>query len=410
VSEVDLLVVGGGPAGTTAAVTAARSGLSVQLHDKTSFPRDKTCGDGLTADALRRLERLGLTPAAVPSWVTVRECVLRSPSGRRVSLPIPGDGAFIAVTPRVELDAALLDLARDAGVKVHEGSAVESVTTAAADPGGGVTAGFSDGTTVTARYLVAADGAFSPTRRLVTPEVPKALGEFHAFRQYFSGVDDPRLHVLFEPDLVPGYFWVFPLPDGRANVGFGVPRSEGVRTRYLAALWRELLDRPAVREVLGSNARPEGRHTAWPIPARLRTGELAYGRVLFAGDAAAVTDPMTGEGIAQAIATGAAAAEAVAGDVHRAGGDDPLAVRTAYTAAVETELAADHHFARRLSTLLSTPLGARACIRAADFTDWTRRNFARWLFEDYPRALILTPRRWRRGMFAGPGAFRSTLG
>lgn len=396
----DLVVVGGGPAGAAAAVTAARAGLSVAVHDRATFPRDKSCGDGLTADALRRVEALGLHPGDVPSWFTVTESVLHSPGGRRVTLPSPPGGTFIAITPRIELDDALLGLARAAGAKVHEGSAVERISTAP----DGVTASFSDGTEVRARYAVAADGAWSPTRRLLVPGREPHLGRFQAFRQYFAGVDDPRLHVLFEPDLLPGYFWVFPLPDGRANVGFGVLRQPGVRTRYLAGLWRELLERPSVRSVLGG-AHPEGRHTAWPIPAELRVGDLAYGRVLFAGDAAAVTDPMTGEGIAQALASGEAAARVVAAELHRHGADDPLRVRDGYVTAVEAELGADHRFAGALSAVLSTPWGARAAVRGADLTDWTRRNFVRWLFEDYPRALLLTPRRWHRRMLHGPGAY-----
>lgn len=385
----DLLVVGGGPAGAAAAVAATRAGLGVVVHDRARFPRDKTCGDGLTADALRRVEELGLGTAGIADWHAVRETVLHSPSGRRVRLPSPPHRTLIAVAPRLQLDAALLDLARDAGAKVVEESAVETIELR----GDAVEARFSDGACVRARYLVAADGAYSPVRKLVAPGRPASLGDFHAFRQYFSDIADPRLHVLFEPDLLPGYFWVFPLPGGRANVGFGVPRVEGVKTRYLARLWPELLERPSVRSVLGE-ARPEGRHRAWPIPADLRPGDLAYGRVLFAGDAAAVTDPMTGEGIAQALATGEAAAEAVATSLSD--GDDPRDTAARYAAAVEADVGIDHRFARSLGRLLETERGARACLRAADLSDWTRRNFARWLFEDYPRATLLTPRRWRR--------------
>ncbi len=398
--DTDLVVVGGGPAGAAAAIAAARRGLSVAIHDKAGFPRDKTCGDGLTADALRRLEALGLDPGAAPSWCTVEQAVLRSPGGRRVPLPVPDGGAFLAIAPRHELDAALVDLARAAGAKVHERSGIEDL----AIERDGVRLRFGCGVTRRARYVVAADGAYSPTRRLLTPGRGPQLGRFHAFRQYFSGVDDPRLHVLFEPDLLPGYVWSFPLPDGRANVGFGVVREPGMRTRYLAGLWRELLERPSVRSVLG-DASPEGRHTAWPIPADLAIGDLAYGRVLFAGDAAAVADPMTGEGIAQALATGTAAAEVAAGTLHAHGPDRPLHTAQAYTARVVRELGADHRFARDLSGLLRTPLGARGAVRAAGLSEWTRRNFARWLFEDYPRALLLTPRRWHAGMFHGPGAY-----
>jgi len=113
-----------------------------------------------------------------------------------------------------------------------------------------------------------------------------------------------------------------------------------------------------------------------------------------------VVDPMTGEGIAQALETGIAAAHAVA-----LGGDEH-AVSARYRRRVERALRADLRMAAMLQRVLSSPTGARAALRAVDLTAWTRRNFARWMYEDYPRALLLTPRRWRRGMLSGPGAYR----
>jgi menaquinone-9 beta-reductase len=89
-----------------------------------------------------------------------------------------------------------------------------------------------------------------------------------------------------------------------------------------------------------------------------------------------------------------------------AGGDAP-AVATRYRRAVERALGADVRFAARLQRILASPLGARAALRAVDLTAWTRRNFARWMYEDYPRALLLTPRRWHRHALAGPGAYRA---
>lgn len=393
-ADVDVLVVGAGPAGVAAAVTAHRLGHSVRCLDRARFPRDKTCGDGLTAGALRRLEDLGVAVPRLATTQPVDTVVIRRPDGRRVTLPLPPDGHHAAVTPREDLDAALVAAARREGVPVLEAQPLESVevTPDAVVVGHG-------GTRTRARHLVAADGHYSATRRLVDPRAPADLGSWHAFRQYFREVPDRRLWVLFEADLLPGYAWVFPLPGGRANVGFGVPRDRARSGRELAATWRDLLDRAAMREALGPHAVPEDRRRAWPIPAAFDPARLTAGRVLFAGDAAGVVDPMTGEGIAQALETGVLAASAIAG------GGPTAEVAARYRGAVRRHLGRDLRFASLLQRVLRTRAGALGALALVDATPWTRRNFARWMFEDYPRALLLTPDRWRPGAFTPPGAF-----
>jgi geranylgeranyl reductase family protein len=378
VEAFDVAVVGAGPAGCAAAISAADRGLSVVCFDKATFPRDKTCGDGLTANALRLLEHLGLSldafRATEPAFV--RETVLVSPSGRRVTLPLPRDGTHAAVVERRTLDATLVELARARGVDLREGSEIASIDN------------------LPARYVIAADGHWSAVRRALDPNTPRDLGEWHAVRQYFEGVDDDRLWVLFERDLLPGYAWVFPLPGGRANVGYGVLRSDGRSGRELKQLWPELLARPSLRAVLGDKARALEPVRAWPIPTRYSPTRLQHGsRVFFAGDAAGVVDPMTGEGIAQAIETGMLAARAIAT------GED-------YARLVHRALGRDLRCASLLQRVLAKAWGARAAIRAADLTPWTRRNFARWMWEDYPRAILGTPDRWHHKMLTAAGAWQ----
>lgn len=396
--SVDTLIVGAGPAGTTAATLLARAGRDVLVVDKATFPRDKCCGDGLTALALRELERLDLQPSAVESWRVVDEVVIRSPSGseRRYSLP-DGPGYHAAVARRVDLDNALVALAGEAGARIEEGCTVETAT--ANDDG--VTVEVGGFGTVKARTVIAADGMWSPVRKALGLKVDGYLGEWHAFRQYFENVS-PRagneLIIWFEKDLLPGYAWSFPLADGRANIGFGIQRGGRHSVRSMKELWPDLLQRPHIREVLGPDARPEDSHKAWPIPARVGRVPIVGPHTMFVGDAAAVTDPMTGEGIGQALLTGRLAAEAILN------GDDPL---KHYERNVRHELVADDRMARLLIPLLGRPLIARGALKLTGATPWTRRNFARWMFEDYPRAMAATPRRWHRGMFSGAGAYRS---
>ncbi len=397
--DADLLVIGAGPAGCAAAISARRAGRTVVVVDRATFPRDKTCGDGLTTGALRLLEHLGLPLTTLDASARVREVRLVTPTGRTIELPLPVDGEHARVMTRVDLDARLVEAAKRAGADLVEGSALEDLKSLDA----GVVATLDDGRTITAPYAVAADGHYSAARRLLTPDAPPVLGEWSAFRQYFSGVDDPRLWVLFERDLLPGYAWIFPLPDGRANVGFGMLRGPGVTGKVLAAKWRELLARPSVRDVLGPRAEPIGTHRAWPIPSHLDPARLVTGRVLFVGDAAGVVDPMTGEGIAQALETGILATNSIVD-----GATDVAAVARRYRASVERSLGRDLRFAGRLQRVLAHPLGARAALRVVDTNRWTRRNFARWMFEDYPRAILFTPDRWHRHMLTPPGAYLPT--
>jgi menaquinone-9 beta-reductase len=397
---IDSLVVGAGPAGVAAAIALKRAGRDVLVVDKAEFPRDKCCGDGLTTLALRELEQLGFDPDVVADFRVVDGAVLRAPSGHTFKVPLPADsGMYAAVAPRVHLDAALVDVAMTAGVDVRLGHAVKSV---AIDDGTAVVGveGLGD---LSARHVVAADGMWSPTRKALGLGVDGYLGEWHAFRRYVGGVTGEaadELIVWFEEDLLPGYAWSFPLPAGRANVGFGVLRDGSRRGKDASELWAGLLERPHIAAALGPAATPEGRHLAWPIPARIDKSVLVHGPVLFAGDAAAATDVMTGEGIGQALLTGRLAAAAIA-----AGGSND-AVGSRYRHRVLTELLADHKASVLLGRVLRHRRGANAALAIVAHSGRRgRRNFARWMFEDEPRAIAITPRRWHRRFLARPGAY-----
>ena len=405
--EPDVVVVGAGPAGSSAATTLARAGLDVVMVDRARFPRDKCCGDGLTAGALRRLDVLGLQPATVRSFTPVDTLDVRSPRGTTTELPLARPGqCHVAVARRVDLDAALVELARDAGVTVLDGRALEQVVVEEQATERACTARVAGGITVCARAVVAADGAWSRVRSLLAaghderaPRRSRALaGGLHAFRAYATQVTGPaatRMWVWFTPRLLPGYAWSFPLHDRTANVGICMRRAAGVTGHDLADAWRDELDGSFLRSLLGPGAAIDGSARSWPIPTGIdRVATSSHGgRVLYVGDAVGAADPFTGEGIAQALETGMAAAAALAATRARAPGES--AAR--YASDVRRQLAVEHRIGRSLAAIAAHPAGIEAVVRVADHNGWTRLNAGRWLFDVVPRSLPFTPSRWRRG-------------
>jgi menaquinone-9 beta-reductase len=401
-----VIVVGAGPSGCAAAISLSDNGFQVTVIDKASFPRDKCCGDGLTTGALRILDELGFEPSTVEDWQECHEVIVSSPKKQLVKMVLPRSGGlFAAIAPRMQFDHALIELARQRGVTVLEGVGFEDVVhhgnNHSSDQieiavSGHVT------TTLRADYVIAADGMWSPVRRAVGANTPSYLGEWHAFRQYFSHVTGPaqsQLYVWFEPDLLPGYAWSFPLPDGRVNVGFAVLRSDDTSVQYMKRIWNDLWSRPHIAEALGPYATPEDRHTAWPIPARVTNASHSTGRILFVGDAVCVTDTLTGEGIAQALLSGKLAAQSIIE------GARPADVRARYSALLRREFYADHRMSYWLGRALARPRIAELALHIVNINDWTRRYFVRWMFEDEPRASLFTPRRWHKKYLSREGAF-----
>ena len=395
-----VLIVGAGPAGTACAVMLHRAGHDVTVVDKAVFPRDKCCGDGLTTNALRRLEELGFDPASVADWRPTRVASVRSPGGVDIDVSLPdGPGQFAAIAPRMQLDHALVEHCRALGITVHEACAFDSIVSHDARRIIARIDGLGD---VEADWVVAADGMWSPVRKSLGLSTSGYLGEWHAFRQYVdnvSGTAATTLHVWFDEDLLPGYAWSFPLPNNRVNFGFGMVRQEGRSVQHMNDLWDDLLSRPHIVAALGPHAAPRDRRTAWPIPARIDAAVRSSGRVLFVGDAVCATDILTGEGIGQALETGIAAAEAI--DT----GATPARVRAAYSKRIDHLLLADHRMSALLSRALSSRRRTEAALWLVNRTSWTRRNFARWMFEDEARASAFTPRRWHRRYLGRPGAF-----
>lgn len=317
-----LVIVGAGPAGSAAAIEAGRRGLPCVLLDKARFPRDKVCGDALSGKAVDGLKRLGINPevdlcgqaTALPSW----GIEFAAPSGERLRVPFKRDyqpanempPGFLM--PRFDFDSWLLDHAlRYAGVDFRPGVEVKS---ARREPDGRIMLEARDGSTLKARWVVAADGAHSPTRKLIDSRPWQARQHCAGLRAYYDGVSglcsDGFIELHFLQELLPGYLWIFPLPNGRANVGLGM-RSDVVSRRRLnlrKILDGLLQDHPNFRGRF-NRARRVGAFAGMGLPLGGKWPQLYDSGVFRTGDAASLIDPFTGEGIGNALQSGRLAAQ-----------------------------------------------------------------------------------------------------
>ncbi|UGQ09876.1 geranylgeranyl reductase family protein [Yinghuangia sp. ASG 101] len=292
----DVVVIGAGPAGASAARVAAEAGRSVLVLEKATLPRYKTCGGGIIGPSAASLPP-GFRPP-VMDQVTAVSFTLRG-RWRRTRRSRSGSPMF-ALVNRPEFDAALVDAARAAGAAVREGATVQRLDQDA----DAVVVGLADGSVVRARALVGADGSAGRTSAYVGVTFAQVdLGLEAEIPVPPEVADYWRGRVLIDWGPIPGsYAWVFP-KDDVLTVGVICARGNGEATRAY------LRDFVAGLALSGFRPSVSSGHLT-----RCRTDEspLARGRVLVAGDAAGLLEPWTREGISFALRSGGAAGEAAA--------------------------------------------------------------------------------------------------
>jgi geranylgeranyl reductase family protein len=306
--EVDIAVVGAGPAGAVAACVAARRGLSVALIDRNTFPRDKTCGDGIGPGAVRVLRELGID-SILAERSRIETVTLFGTEGERSETPVPdirGTSTDVYIVPRLEFDehvfrAAIASGAEDlTGTRYLGMSGVDdrARTIELRDAAG-------ERRTLRARLVIGADGVYSTVRKDLTGN-DRANPEFSgiAMRAYVECPDfeaDAGHSLLFEFDreLLPSYGWVFPVGDGTVNLGVGIAsaqlRERGMDLRKLLA---NFADRLRERGIAIGEIKDERAHQ---LRALMEMPQLAHDRAVLIGDAASMINPVSGEGIAYAM-------------------------------------------------------------------------------------------------------------
>ncbi len=380
-----MLVVGGGPSGSSCAYWLAEAGWDVALVEKKVFPREKTCGDGLTPRSVRQLADMGVEGALSGAH---RYSGLRAHAyGRILDLPWPEHPSFPSygyVITRHDLDAIVNERAVKAGATVWQGTeAVQPIvedragTSSGGQPAvggpalpdcvGALVKDKSDGTTrpVRARYVVVADGANSRFGRALGTSRDRRQPMGMALRGYYSSPGHDQTFIESHLDIrdgngkvVPGYGWIFPLGDGRVNVGVGLlstdRRWKGVNTSTLMDHF--LAQAPAEWELSPSSSL--GPPTGGKLPMGLAVGPRVGATTLVVGDAAGTINPFNGEGIAYGYETGRLAAASL-GEALAGGGSAAL---EGYESRLEDAYGLYYRVARAFIRLISRPELMQLCV------------------------------------------------
>jgi menaquinone-9 beta-reductase len=386
----DVLVIGGGPSGSACAYWLATAGWDVAVVEKKVFPREKTCGDGLTPRAVRQLADMGLEDAlnGAHRYDGLRACGF----GHALELEWPSHPAFPSygyTITRHDLDGLVAERAAKAGALLHTGTeALEALTEEPGDRGalprctGVVVKDKEAGATRTirSRYVVVADGANSRIGRALGVSRDRSYPQGMALRGYFRSPrhDEPWIESHLDirdadGKVVPGYGWVFPLGDGRINVGVGLlstdQRWKGVNTTKLMDTFVEWAPK-------SWGISPEtacGPPTGGRLPMGLAVTPRSGPNVVVTGDAGASINPFNGEGISYAYETGRLAAaslgEALAGEGSAALARYDERLRDAY--------GPYYRIARRFVRMISDPRVMQLCVSSGMHSEFVMAQLLR---------------------------------
>ena len=376
--QADVVVVGAGPAGSSAAYWLATAGLDVALVEKTTFPREKVCGDGLTPRGTRALVDMGIDVSESNGWLHNRGLRVVG-GGQRLHLDWPELTSFPPfglVRPRADLDAMLANQAVKAGARLFESTSV----TAPILDNDGLVVGV-EGRTVADKKPVRFRAPIVLTCEGVSGKLAQHLGVHRndkrplgvAVRRYYTS---PRTHDDYleswlelwdgkpnESALLPGYGWIFGMGDGTVNAGLGVLNSSAGfgKTDYRAMLTRWLDNTPEEWGLREQNATCPTRGAALPMGFN-RTPHYVKG-LLLVGDSGGSVNPFNGEGIPYAMESGKYAAEAVVQALTRSTPEGRERALRAYPERMADEWGAYYRLGGIFVKLIGNPKVMQACTR-----------------------------------------------
>jgi geranylgeranyl reductase family protein len=312
----DVLIVGSGPAGAACAMALGRSGLSIAILDKAVFPRDKICGDALSVDVVNQLSLLPGDLSSrfdgLDSKVSSYGVRIFAPNHQYIDLPFihKGEEKCGYLCPRFDFDQLMVEeLKQFDNVKTFEDCLVEKVEKTETEGLVHTTQG-----TFSAKIIAGADGAQSVVARQLGSFKPDRQHFSAGLRIYYEGItsfqESHFIELHFFRDVLPGYLWIFPLANNRANVGIGMLSSVVSKKKInLKTILKTLIENNPHLNERFRNARPLEVAKGYGLPLGSRKRKISGERFLLLGDAASLIDPFTGEGIGNAIRSGRVAAD-----------------------------------------------------------------------------------------------------
>ena len=368
-------MVGAGPAGAATAYHLANAGIDVLLLEKSSFPRDKICGDGLTPRAVRQLIAMGFDPDE-PGWQKNRGLRIRG-AGHQIELPWPELASFPPygmVRPRMQLDEMLARHAQKAGARLREQTSVTGPVIDRAGRVVGVTArsvderGRKTGAELTFRapIVVSADGVSARMAMALGLERRENRPMAVAARAYYKTPmhDDEWMESWLElwdgppgaSNQLPGYGWIFPCGDGTANVGLGILNTSSAfqNLDYKNSMRRWLANTPEELGFRDENLVGQIRSAALPM-AFNRKPHYTRG-MLLVGDSGGMVNPFNGEGIDYALEAGHMAADIIVQALARPTGLSRERVLEGYPAALDAAYGGYFTLGRVFAKMIGNPL------------------------------------------------------
>jgi geranylgeranyl reductase family protein len=310
----DVVIVGAGPGGSTTAAFLARAGLDVMLLDKADFPRDKSCGDLISPIAVQILSKLGLEPSFQKFGFRVEGATLTSPKGELLRGPLPSHPSFhpyAYVIKRVILDDLIRQAALRFGAHFEGRVRIRTVQPQHEQELRVIGERGSERIEYRGRLVILAVGANLPLLQslgLTSGPVDFA----YAARAYFEGVQeiDHHIHLHFNGVPLPGGGWIFPLPNGMANVGAGFYQRSERKPSTAANTLTRFLANPSIQAKL-NGARQVGPINSYILRTNFHRSSTLGPRMLVVGEAAGLVNPLTGEGIHYAVESGELASDCV---------------------------------------------------------------------------------------------------